>query len=240
MKAQVCVPMETLSSNLKSAFQRGLPYLDIGQPLPQSVAVVAGGPSAADYLEDIRDWDGYVVAINGAHDWLVEEGIIPDAVIAVDPQAALAKYFQTPNDHTTYLIASCCAPEVFDALEGRRVVIWHAAQGDRSSGLMVLGGPTASTRAPHVLHMMGFREVHMFGVDSSFEGLKTHAYVNGHMSGDNINVRVGMDVFITTPGMLCQAEYLWTIKKQFEGKFEIHGAGLGPAIVDNEGEYEVL
>lgn len=240
MKSQVCVSVETLSGNLASALHRGLPYLDIGEPLSQKVAVVAGGPSAKDYLEDIREWDGFVVAINGVHDWLVEEGIIPDAVIAVDPQPELAEYFQNPNDHTTYLIASCCAPEVFDALEGKRIVVWHAAQGGLSGpGMLVNGGPTAATRAPHVLYMMGFREVHMFGVDSSYTGLKTHAYKNGRVNGDNIQVRVEDEIFITSCGMLCQAEFLETTRKEFDGKFEVHGYGLGPALVNN-GNYEVL
>lgn len=239
MKSKACVPLETLRSNLASCLQRGLLYLDIGEPLSQKAAVVAGGPSAADYLEDIRNWDGFVVAINGAHDWLIEEGITPDAVIAVDPQPELARYFQKPNDETTYLIASCCAPEVFDALEGKRVVVWHAVQENASGSLMVFGGPTAATRAPHVLYMMGFREVHMFGVDSSYTGLKTHAYKDGQVNGGNIQVRVGDEIFITSGGMLCQAEFLEQTSHVFEGKFEVHGYGLGPALVNN-GEYEVI
>lgn len=241
MKTKVCVPLETLSDNLLSCLRRDLPYVDIGKLRPEKVAVVAGGPSMQDYLEDIREWDGYVIAINGAHDWLIEEGIIPDAVIAIDPQPALAKCFQKPNDETTYLIASCCAPEVFDALEGRRVIVWHAIQGEcRPLGVshFVLGGPSAATRAPHLLYMMGFREVHMFGVDSSYDTLQTHVYENGHVNGGNIQVRVGMEMFITTPPMLAQAEYLWNTTKDFNIK--IHGYGLSAAMIDNEGDYEVI
>lgn len=237
------VSLEQCSVNLRSAVKRDIPFLGIGHPLPQSVAVVAGGPSIRDQVETFRAWDGYIVAINGVHDWLLDQGIVPDAMIVLDPQVMVADFLKRANDETTYLVASCCAPEVFDALEGKRVVMWHTAMGDsvpEGVNAFVWGGPTTVTRAPYVLHMMGLRDIHIFGVDGSYEA-GSHAYSNVAI-GEPVAVRVGNEVFISEMELVMQAEWLWEIVRTApeDTKITVHGRGMCPAVVKAKGEFEVL
>lgn len=247
------VPLEVLASNFRGCLQRRLPHIEIGPPLPQKVAIVAGGPSVAESLETFRNWEGFVVAINGAHDWLQDNGIIPDAMILCDPVATAAGYCQHPNDTTTYLIASCCHPSVFDALEGKRVVMWHSMQGAHFEAAigegnpLIIGGPSCATRAPHLLHTMGWRTFHVFGVDCSF-GNKTHAVLNFGLSehegvrSQPIFVEADGNFYQTEMQMVLQAEYLWEMVKAApeDTKIVIHGYGLGPAVVKAKGQFEIL
>jgi hypothetical protein len=250
-------PLEKRAANFRSCIQRRLPHVGIGKPLPQSVAIVAGGPSVVHDLETIRGFaerakrdEAFVVAINGAHDWLQDNGIVPDAMILCDPDPLPAGYCRHPNDTTTYLIASCCDPAVFDALAGKRVVMWHSMQGCMFEGdvadgdPLVVGGPSCATRAPHLLWTMGFRDFHMFGVDSSY-GAKTHGVLNFGLSdptADPIFAEVGGEYFMTDMQMAMQAEYLWhqvsTAPK--DTTITIHGTGLGPAVVKAQGVFEIL
>ncbi len=51
--------------------------------------MVGSGPSIEDHLEAIKDCQNQgmpIIAIKGAHDWLIERGIIPDLCIMLDPQ----------------------------------------------------------------------------------------------------------------------------------------------------------
>jgi Protein of unknown function DUF115 len=236
-RAGPSVPPEEIETNLISCLARRLPFIhQMEAPLPHAVAIVAGGPSVVEDLETIRNWKGFVVSINGAHDWLQENGITPGALILCDPAPLLAGYCQHPNDTTIYLVHTFCNPSVFDALQGKRVVLWH---------LPISGPITCATIAPHILHVIGFRELHLFGVDSSFVGNKTHGVLNfgkADPAADPVLVRVGNEVFVTEVQLAMQAQYLWHLvdKAPADTKVFVHGSGLGPAVVAGKGKFEVL
>ncbi len=237
-----CVSSEVFAENIASALGRGLPCVDYGKPLPYRVAVVAGGPSVRDQLDELKQFDGFLVAINGTHDWLIENGIIPDAAIAVDPQASLAELFKNPQKDTTYLVASNCAPEVFDALAESQVILWHVATNEEYNGsLAVCAGPSAVSSAPYLLYMIGYREIHLYGVDSSLSSAESHVY-RGGIVGERVQVRVGTDVFISTGAFALQAAHLWNLGQAMPDdlRLGIHGFGLAKAIFDADGDFEVL
>ena len=245
-KTRSVASLEEVGKNLANSLRRGLPILDVGPPLPQSVAVVGGGPSIALEVEALKSWQGFIVAINGAHDWLLDHGITPDGMIVLDPQACMVRYLDRANEHTTYLVASCCAPEVFDRLKGKRVVLWHAMQGEQvpdAPGYFIWGGPTAMSRAPHLMHMFGFRDIHLFGADSSVGSSGTHAYSHPLSRLEaQIPVRCGEQIFITDTGMAMQAEWLYRAVQEApaDTKITIRGAGLASAIVRENGEFQLL
>jgi Protein of unknown function DUF115 len=230
------VSSEQLTANFRSCLARRLPFIQVEMPLPHSVAIVAGGPSVVNDLETIRNWKGFVVAINGAHDWLQDNGITPGALILCDPRPRVAGYCKHPNDTTIYLIKPCCDPSVFDALQGKRVVLWDPN---------IAGGPTCSTAALPILRTIGFRELHLFGVDSSFEHETTHGVLNfgkADPAADSVFVRVGNEVFVTEVQLAMQVQYLWRIIETApaDTKIFVHGSGLGPAVVAAKGKFEVL
>jgi hypothetical protein len=228
-------------ANVRSCCARNLPWLQVEAPLPHAVAIVAGGPSVVNDLETIRNWQGFVAAINGAHDWLQDNGVTPGALILNDPSPPLVGHCRHPNDTTIYLVATCCHPSVFDALEGKRVVVWHPNRG--------IGGISCATAAPFIMYTLGFREFHLFGVDSScVDSNKTHAVRNfgarlgEHQRPPDRVALVGNEIFMTRLSWAAQAQYVWQLIETAgaDTKIFVHGSGLGPAVVAAKGKFEVL
>lgn len=239
----VSVPSEVRVKNIASSLRRSLPCIAFGQPNKTRVAVVGAGPSVSENLEEIRNFDGYVVAINGMHDYLIERGIVPDAVIIADSMPVIADFFKNPNDETTYLTCSNCDPSVFDALEGKRVILWHAAkEKDKNGTVGVCTGPSALTSAPYLLYILGYREVHLFGADSSISSSESHIYAGGEPGEVKLQTMVGEEIYLTTGQYILQAAHLWDLNKLLRDdlKIKVHGYGLAKAIFDNNGEFELI
>src|SRR4051812_48167354 len=78
-----------LYEHMRLALERGLPLLPECGDHGGTVVLVGSGASVKGQLESIRKQreSGYViVAIKDAHDWLLENGVVPDYAVAVDPQ----------------------------------------------------------------------------------------------------------------------------------------------------------
>lgn len=203
----VCVADEaTLTRHKEHAAGLGLPRLAALPPTKQPLAIVGTGPSV-DWAE-LAGWHGDIMAINGAYDRLREHRRIADWVVCLDPQEALADYHRHPNG-SRYLVATCCHPGVFRALDGQDVTTWHAAQGDDEVRPETIpGGSTAITRAPLLAAYLGYRDLTLFGADSSGEG---DLIVEG---------------WRTSPQLLAQAEYLVEMIKAWPARIDVRGESL--------------
>lgn len=201
----VCiVDAETLQRNHDNAASLGLPWLAAHPSRSSPLAVVGGGQSALDCLDEIRGWPGPVMAINGAYDWLMQNGIVADYGLCLDPKPVMAKYLQHSDAATHWLVATACAPEVFDRLKGQRITLWKARQGDEEPEPGdIPGGSTATARAPVVGAVLGYRRIVLFGADSCFHGERTHVYE--HKPKYAVIERGGWK---TTRQLLAQAQYL--------------------------------
>ena len=239
------VPLEVLDRNKLSALKRNLPTLFYGKPIEGKVAVVAGGPSVKDSLEELRNFDGYLIAINGTHNWLIENDIVPDACIIVDAKPTVTDLFKNPHKDTTYLVASNCDPSLFDALEDYKVILWHVAKEEESKGsIAIVAGPSAVTAAPTLLYVRGDRDVHFYGADSSLSAVDSHVYSSGNVGTvgkERLQVLVGGEVYMSTGAFVLQATSLWELNEVLKDvKMTIHGYGLAKAIFDNNGEFEII
>ena len=175
-------------ANLQSCLQRGL---QVCKQLPERdspLAIVGSGPSLSDHIDELRDWPGEVWAVNGAYDFLLSVGLIADGMVAIDPLPGMAEYLQNPQPETCFYIASTCDPSVFDVLEGHNVQIWHGATEDNSvypaDARPVYGGTTVVTRAPFLALMLGWRDITLFGVDSSYSEAGPYCYQWGTYKED--------------------------------------------------------
>lgn len=167
-------------ANLKSNLARGLPVCGDIPERKEPLAIVGSGPSLAGHLEEIKDWPGEVWAINGAYDYLLDNGLIADGFVAIDPLPGLAEYVQNPQKETKFYIASTCDPSVIDALEGHEVWLWHAFNDDNSAypegQKLIIGGTTVVTRAPFLALVLGWRDITLMGVDSSYSPEGPYCY----------------------------------------------------------------
>lgn len=222
------------NANVASALARGLPLIKKQDANDRSLAIVGGGPSVIDDLDKIRGFAD-IWCVNGALDWLVENGIIPTGYVIIDPEPMMVQYLQNPPKETVYYVGSVCHPDTFDALKDRNVVLFHPLMDDMpivDTKAVIGGGPTVLTRAPQLGYRLGFRDVHLFGADSSYERGIHHIY---DAPMDPL-VRVSLDdeIYETSGVFLHQVAYFQQIWHWFDSKganFEIHGRGLGPAIL---------
>jgi len=218
-------------------------------PFQQAVIVnngdfvmVGSGPSVEHHLDAIRDCQIQgmpIVAIKGAHDWLIERGIIPDVCIMLDPQPKIMNCIkhrgQWPASHKgcIYMIASQCDPLIFEALKNQRVVMWHAlsniGEGKLLEGeLLVGGGTTSGLRAFNLGFLMGFRRFRLFGFDSCLKDKESKIKrMSGETATKVIEVECGGRKFPCNPAMAGQANELQSMIKMFDGKIKMKSYGYG-------------
>jgi hypothetical protein len=80
----------TLFEHMDAAIARGYPQVVHNQNTHTGpILLVASAPSVKGQLELIKkmkEAGSPIVAIKGAHDWLIENGVTPDYALAIDPQ----------------------------------------------------------------------------------------------------------------------------------------------------------
>ena len=225
---------EVLYAQCRVARAQRLPELIAALP-PNglSLAIVGSGPSVD--IEEVKKHHGPIMALKGAHDWLIERGITPHYAVAADPQQSRARCFKLLNDETIYFCASQMHPDTWEHLKGRKVIIWHSQNDAKQPDLpewrgvpLVPGGSTTGMRAMPIAYLLGYRDLQLFGFDSS---VKDGAYkVDGSpvKDGDSeITVWVGEREFKTCTLMIPQVEQLKDIARMMPGvKITAHGDGL--------------
>jgi hypothetical protein len=230
------VSTEQRIANMLAALERGLPVVEKLAPNNRSLAIIGGGVSVADDVEELKAFKGDIWAVNGSHDWALDQGIKLTGFVMVDPEPIMIKYVQKPREGIAYYIGSICHPGVFDALDGYDVRMWHAGSDDcippKGKGGMIGGGPSVMTRAPLLAFALGYRDVHLHGADSSYEGARHHIYD----AADDPRIRILLDdvLYETCILYVHQAAYFQQIAHFYESKmalFAIHGRGMGPAML---------
>ena len=134
-------------------------------------------------------------------------------------------------------MASCVHPSVFDKLKGQNVVVWHSDNDiyKPDNKFLVGGGCTVGTRAMILSYLLGFRDIHLFGMDSCYNDSEHHAYSQDLNDNDRVvtlNV-VGRE-FKCAVWMAGQAQDFKSILSNFGHLFdiEVYGDGLLKAILD--------
>jgi uncharacterized Rossmann fold enzyme len=233
---------ETLFANMDAAIARGYPQVREAQPAKSgAILLVASAPSVKGQLELIKKMKAAgspIVAIKGAHDWLIDNGVIPDYALAIDPQEhRIAFYKPQPTVH--YMIASQCHPAMFDNLDGCQVTLWHpyVKKGqDRPKNCMLIGGGTTSgLRAISLFYVLGYRQFELFGFDSCNDGEVLRVNGEGLKEGDKL-IEVKIDpqgeTFYCNTAMALQAEHFQTYYDYLpDATFNGHGRGLIQAII---------
>lgn len=229
--------------NMKSAMARGLPSLEKPSEAREgTIALVGSGPSVLGQLDTIRQMQAEgvpIVAIKDAHDWLIENDVIPDYAFAVDPQAHRWNCFTRKDARVQYLIASQCHPAMFDHLAGMNVTLWHPhfEEARKQLKVMMIGGAsTSGLRATVVFYVLGWRQFALFGFDSCLKDGKLR--MNGDIpKGETQTIDIQLDpphgeVFTCNPAMALQAQHF---QDNFlvlpDAQFHPYGHGLIPAII---------
>ena len=240
---------ETLFQNMENAVARGYPQV-LRQESPKDgmITLVASGPSVAGQLDVIREMakTSLIVAIKDAHDWLIDNGVIPDYALAIDPQEHRIS-FHKPNHGVEYMIASQCHKAMFDNLEGHKVTIWHPyvmkGQDRPKNSLLIGGGTTSGLRAISLFYVLGWRHFALFGFDSCLDGDKLRVNGSGLKEGDQVTeIRIDQEgeTFYCNASMALQAEHFQTYYDYLpDAQYYGFGHGLIQAIIKKREENAV-
>lgn len=236
---------QELTANVDYALK--LPYetLDKATEAHDGVlCIVGGGPSLADDIEEIRGrWKGGAViwSLNNSFKYLRDNGIEAHAHVMLDAREKNVE-FVLPS-HATRIYASTVHPEVFKAAElsGGEILIWHPmiagilGKLENKPAVLIGCGNSVGLKALGLAMVMGFRDVHLYGYDSSYRGDENHAYKQPLNDNERIiEAQVNGRKFKTAPWMAMQTdEFKETCKDLCENhgmKFTIHGDGLLPYV----------
>lgn len=241
---------EQILANIKASIRRGHPQMRTGPVRPERICLVGSGPSLNDTGDELRTllWEGAIlVTLNGAYHWCLERNLRPNTQIIMDARPSNARFLQPAVPHCRYVLASQCAPAVWDAVAGRdNVWIFHAAVRQESAICEVLdtyycgqwigigGGTTVASRALNLLRTVGYVRFDLFGIDCCWHGDQHHAFEQPENASDKrarvfvgVKDQPGQTPFLVSPWMLKQYEdFLTTLK--INGKhFQIHVHGRG-------------
>ena len=244
-----CIPvMSKDKANANVAASRARGYLnflhlpEVGRRKDCSLAIVAGGPSLKANIEKVRTFRT-VMSASTVHDYLIERGIHPRYHIMFDPcehangDAALGDnlhYFNRLSSTCTYLISSHSEPAIFDHFRDVPVALWHA-YGDVDDAVVagegsITGGCTAALRAISMAIILGYWDIHFFGLDSCFFGEESHSYSQSEPLPNRVNVRIQEtgQTFDTTVAWVAQAQQFFTMLEQHGTKFRptVYGDGM--------------
>ncbi len=151
---------------------RGLGQIKIEHPKSEPLYIVCSGPSLIDTYKELIDCGGEIWALNAAFDWLKEQGVCPDYGICIAAENEILNYFQSMDGGDKFLFAAQTHPGLFDRAAncGARVTIWHPAHPPEwnlpAGEPLIYGGGTIGTRVFDLAYVLGFRDVHVLGMDA--------------------------------------------------------------------------
>lgn len=223
--------------NIRRALSLGLPELQPAVcPHDGNMVLVGSGPSLPAFIEEIRAERAKgrpICAIKGAHDFLCQNGIEPDLFLSVEPRDRRSNV-KEKNDRTVYLLASRVAPEMFDHLKERKVVLWHSWSAeeenkvfDNTGKLLIGGGTTSGLRAINVFYVLGFKNFILYGMDSCLADDGKTKRFDGSKAGQIIDIIMGGRKFLANYAMAAQAQEfqnIWRVMPDIH--VDVKGDGL--------------
>ena len=183
------VPVEEVKENIRASAKFNLPLLErYTEPQEGSYIFVAGGTSLTSHLDEIRERkkNGELIATsNNTHDFLVDNGIIPDICSMVDPKERCKDYIKKPQKETRYIIAVVCNPSVFQNLidagaKVEKLLVGYGLDDDEDVTMQMelyapnkamsflTGGTMMGLRAMNLAELLGYKKIEYYGMDSCF------------------------------------------------------------------------
>jgi hypothetical protein len=230
--------LKQVMDNVDHARSLGLPELRFYPSHDGHAVIVGGGPSLKKTIDEV-EWrksiGQFVVACNGTARYLNERGITPDAQIIIDARPENKRFVAKARK---YWLASQCDRAIFRKAGKLNTMLFHmnteGMQDHMPDGsLLISSGTTVGLAAMVVAYTAGYRKIHLYGFDSSYEE-NHHAYHQPE-NDDDASIFASVDgvEYRTSPWMVVQAQQFQEIATQLaeEGVIiTVHGDGLLPHV----------
>lgn len=232
------VDAEGRGKQMTECMKHGFPKMVRKSHGTEWMSLVAYGPSLKDTWREIKR---PILTISGAHDFLIERGVIPDYHIDCDPREHKVTMLKQAHPQVKYRMASVCYPSLWPKLNGYDVEIWHLHNGPETDqwvkandpgGPVLGGGSTAGMRALEVGSMLGYRRFEVHGIDASFESEEVrHAGLHLGKKQNIVTVNVDGVWFKSSPQMIEAAKEMIQFIQNYDVELAFHGHGLQQAMV---------
>lgn len=239
-ETQYAIPLWLRDLQVKHALQRVKGRI---QPHPERpgerCAVVGFGPSLNDTWEQLREFK-YIITCSGSHKFLIERGIVPTWHVEVDPRSHKIQLLGDPHPDVTYFPSSTSHPEYLEHLAkglgdkfDTHVLLWHVFDNS-DDGIRLLprgewqitGGCDVGLRSIGIAAFLGFRDLHIFGLDGSARETRHAAEHPHNVKKYDICTYEGVE-YKTTAGMLEAARQVRHELNQMPAvKVKFYGEGL--------------
>lgn len=185
------------------------------------LAIVGGSPSVVWYADEIRAFDGDILAVNGAFHWCRDNGI-DAAFYSIDPHPVIAGM---ARGAMRAILSHRCDPSVFAELSDSDVEVY--------SGEHI--GPSSATNATLLGILRGHKSVTFYGCacDLDADGIEGSPSPSPITHGGRMLVAADGREFMTDPGLMMQAETLAEIIRAAPEVFIERSDGLLGALVRN-------
>ncbi len=234
---------EQIESNIRTNSRNGRSWVKVVDA-HEKVAILCGsGPSLADMLDEIRekqDNGGVVFAMNGAAQYLSDNGIMPDYQCIIDAREQTADLLGPAKQH---LFASQVHPKCFHEVPD--ALLWHLEIGVIDTLLpeyhddycLIGGAASVGNTATCLAYALGFRNLQIYGYDSSHRDNDGHAFDQPMNNGEPCCVvAFSGKEYTASLTMKLQAEKFQETAQALidEGcHIEVHGDGLLPDIFNS-------
>jgi hypothetical protein len=229
---------EQIYSNIRENSKERVDWLNVSKAHDGISVLCGGGPSLADTLDDIKLLQASgakVFAMNGAAKFLSDNGVMPDYQVIIDARVETADLVGPAKHH---LFASQVHPECF--VRAPNAQLWHLQVGnienefpEYDAGYVLIGGAASvGNTATCLAYAMGYRNLQIYGYDSSYRNGTGHSYRQSMNDGEPCaHVVFNGKEYIASLTMKLQAEkFQETSKALMDGgcHIEVHGSGLLP------------
>lgn len=192
------------------------------------LAVVGGGHSIAEHIEELQNWDGAIWAVNGTINWCLDHGI--DAAFYTIDASPIERWHYDLSRVRRAVLAPDCDPSLFEYL--------HRQGADISLTQTPDGGPTTAAASDFLSIQAGYRHVTFFGCEGNF-GETSHAYKSLQTDGWII-VEVGAYRFTTKPEFIDQSKIMSEVLREFPEFYAEKSGGMLRTMVAHGPAFDVI
>lgn len=224
-----------------------IPHIIELEPHPYKCAIVGGAPSIKNHIEELKTYSDsdITISLNGAHNYLIEHGVTPriHPLFEIDLKSVEESTGGPPNQNVYYYVCSHCSHSLFRSLKGYPRVLWHCFDEPPEyqaliaklfpGEFMIGGGFVTFFRAINIASILGYRDIHLYGCDCSFDGDTSH-YEGYQTTNSEVKMVVAAGtkenyrVFNTTPSLSFLAREIMRFcdTNQRGIRLTVHGDGL--------------
>jgi len=229
---------EVLYEHIRVNSRRPGKWLE-SQEAHEGTAVLCGsGPSIGDYLDEIKalqESGAKVFAMNGSAKFLNDKGILADYQVVIDAREETADLVGPAREH---LFGSQVHPACWD--RAPNAMLWHLQIEDiedhfpdYEDGYCLIGGAASvGNTATCLAYAMGYRDLQIYGYDSSYRQDQGHAFFQPLNNGDPCcRVTFAGKEYLVSLTMKMQAEKFQETARELINlgcDVVVHGDGLLP------------